>query len=190
MSSDISTKDYLGSDFVKSEHELEDNLSTDENEVNATNSSSNLNSNFSDDDSSETDSSDELNENNEHNDEEVDLKPILPINPQTSNSASILYQQNCLAAAQMMQLMSASFNPSNSIVSSNLNNETAQVNGHESHAGGESEKENIPICKYCSKVFANFSNLNHHISAIHLNQSKWICSQCGKVNHLILKNQR
>lgn len=43
------------------------------------------------------------------------------------------------------------------------------------------EKENIPICKYCSKQFANFSNLNHHISAIHLNQSKWVCSQCGKI---------
>ena len=43
------------------------------------------------------------------------------------------------------------------------------------------EKENVPICKFCNKMFANFSNLNHHISAIHLNQSKWICSQCDKI---------
>lgn len=44
-----------------------------------------------------------------------------------------------------------------------------------------SEKENAPICKYCNKQFANFSNLNHHVSAIHLNQSKWSCSECGKI---------
>ncbi len=37
------------------------------------------------------------------------------------------------------------------------------------------------MCKYCHKVFANFSNLNHHVSAIHLQQSKWVCSQCGKI---------
>ena len=45
----------------------------------------------------------------------------------------------------------------------------------------ENEKENIPVCKFCQKIFANHSNLNHHINAIHLNQSKWTCSQCGKI---------
>jgi len=44
------------------------------------------------------------------------------------------------------------------------------------------EKENIPLCKYCQKSFANFSNLRHHIQIIHLKETKWDCSKCGKVN--------
>ncbi len=88
-----------------------------------------------------------------------------------------LYQNSSLAAAQMMQLMnSAAGNASQPMTGAD--NGTVVLNGI------DHEKENIPICKYCNKIFANFSNLNHHISAIHLNQSKWICSQCGKVNYL------
>lgn len=68
-----------------------------------------------------------------------------------------LYQQN-MSSSQMMHLIQA-----------------------QKGEKMENEKENAPICKYCNKIFANVSNLNHHISAIHLNQSKWICSQCGKI---------
>jgi uncharacterized Zn-finger protein len=45
------------------------------------------------------------------------------------------------------------------------------------------EKENIPLCNYCRKSFANYSNLRHHIQIVHLKESKWDCSKCGKVNH-------
>lgn len=44
------------------------------------------------------------------------------------------------------------------------------------------EKENIPLCNYCRKSFANYSNLRHHIQIVHLKESKWDCSKCGKVN--------
>ena len=82
-----------------------------------------------------------------------------------------IYQQNCLAAAQMAQLIAAGVNPQSIQTQQTVASQpTANI-----------EKENIPICKFCSKQFANFSNLNHHISAIHLNQSKWVCSQCGKI---------
>lgn len=83
-----------------------------------------------------------------------------------------IYQQNCLAAAQMAQLIAAGVNPQSI--------QTQQTVASQPTANNI-EKENIPICKFCSKQFANFSNLNHHISAIHLNQSKWVCSQCGKI---------
>ncbi len=43
------------------------------------------------------------------------------------------------------------------------------------------EKENIPLCTYCQKSFANYSNLRHHIQIIHLKENKWDCSKCGKV---------
>jgi uncharacterized Zn-finger protein len=43
------------------------------------------------------------------------------------------------------------------------------------------EKENIPLCNYCRKSFANYSNLRHHIQIVHLKESKWDCSKCGKV---------
>jgi uncharacterized Zn-finger protein len=43
------------------------------------------------------------------------------------------------------------------------------------------EKENIPLCNYCQKSFANYSNLRHHIQIVHLKESKWDCSKCGKV---------
>jgi uncharacterized Zn-finger protein len=46
------------------------------------------------------------------------------------------------------------------------------------------EKENIPLCHYCRKSFANYSNLRHHIQIVHLKESKWDCSKCGKVNSL------
>lgn len=90
-----------------------------------------------------------------------------------------LYQANSLAAAQMLQLMSTTGGGGNcgTVNSSQYNADNAIV----SSTAIDQEKENIPICKHCQKIFANFSNLNHHISAIHLNQSKWICSQCGKV---------
>jgi RNase P subunit RPR2 len=45
----------------------------------------------------------------------------------------------------------------------------------------DSEKENIPLCKYCQKSFANYSNLRHHIQIIHLKENKWDCNKCGKV---------
>jgi hypothetical protein len=90
-----------------------------------------------------------------------------------------LYENSSLAAAQMMQLM----NSTGSVGSGQ--SVLADRNDALPLTGIDHEKENIPICKYCNKLFANFSNLNHHISAIHLNQSKWICSQCGKVKHLI-----
>jgi hydrogenase maturation factor HypF (carbamoyltransferase family) len=44
-----------------------------------------------------------------------------------------------------------------------------------------SEKENIPLCKFCQKSFANYSNLRHHIQIIHLKENKWDCNKCGKV---------
>ena len=44
------------------------------------------------------------------------------------------------------------------------------------------EKENIPLCHYCRKSFANYSNLRHHIQIVHLKESKWDCIKCGKVN--------
>jgi len=43
------------------------------------------------------------------------------------------------------------------------------------------EKENIPLCNYCRKSFANYSNLRHHIQIVHLKESKWDCSKCGKI---------
>lgn len=43
------------------------------------------------------------------------------------------------------------------------------------------EKENIPLCNYCRKSFANYSNLRHHIQIVHLKESKWDCIKCGKV---------
>jgi uncharacterized Zn-finger protein len=43
------------------------------------------------------------------------------------------------------------------------------------------EKENIPLCKFCQKSFANYSNLRHHIQIIHLKENKWDCNKCGKV---------
>jgi KRAB domain-containing zinc finger protein len=43
------------------------------------------------------------------------------------------------------------------------------------------EKENIPLCNYCRKSFANYSNLRHHVQIVHLKESKWDCSKCGKV---------
>ncbi|CAF3302832.1 unnamed protein product [Rotaria socialis] len=43
------------------------------------------------------------------------------------------------------------------------------------------EKENIPLCSYCRKSFANYSNLRHHIQIVHLKESKWDCSKCGKI---------
>ena len=49
-----------------------------------------------------------------------------------------------------------------------------------------SEKENIPLCQYCQKSFANSSNLRHHIQIVHLKENKWDCSKCGKVNLEIL----
>jgi len=49
------------------------------------------------------------------------------------------------------------------------------------------EKENIPLCNYCRKSFANYSNLRHHIQIVHLKESKWDCSKCGKVNIFIRK---
>ena len=45
------------------------------------------------------------------------------------------------------------------------------------------EKENIPLCNYCRKSFANYSNLRHHIQIVHLKESKWDCSKCGKVRN-------
>lgn len=136
----------------------------------------------------ETDSSDELAEQNTQYDEEpkdydydehaVDTTAHEDEEqPQVTPQTQQMYQQNCLAAAQMMQLMCSSSGSAST--SSSIDHTSHQV----SPSGlTENEKENIPICKYCNKVFANFSNLNHHISAIHLNQSKWVCSQCGKVN--------
>ncbi|CAF0718209.1 unnamed protein product [Brachionus calyciflorus] len=89
--------------------------------------------------------------NNSSDEEDDEPKQELP----TINQ---LYQQN-YANAQMMQL----------------------INSQKQEKAIEHEKENSPICKYCNKIFANVSNLNHHINAIHLNQSKWTCSQCGKI---------
>ncbi|CAF3490319.1 unnamed protein product [Rotaria sp. Silwood1] len=43
------------------------------------------------------------------------------------------------------------------------------------------EKENIPLCTYCRKSFANYSNLRHHIQIVHLKESKWDCIKCGKI---------
>jgi len=44
-----------------------------------------------------------------------------------------------------------------------------------------SDKENIPLCQYCQKSFANYSNLRHHIQIVHLKENKWDCIKCGKV---------
>jgi uncharacterized protein YcbK (DUF882 family) len=161
----------------------------------------------------EEDDDEEQNELNEdelddENDEDDEYDEETAMENSSMTLINNLYQQNCLAAAQMMQLMcsstststpSAVLSCSSSSSSSSLsptsmtaNAAISGVSAVESQAqaaclanGGvalsENEKENIPICKYCNKVFANFSNLNHHISAIHLNQSKWVCSQCGKV---------
>lgn len=93
--------------------------------------------------------------------------------PNQQPSQLQIYQQNILAAAQMAQLLTNNHPAS---VSSSAVNGGVQASTNEA-----TEKENIPICKYCSKQFANFSNLNHHVSAIHLNESKWVCSQCGKI---------
>ena len=168
-------------------HSLEEN--TEEfSEVNITNQSSITQSLCE----AETDSSDELNELNhetrsgedvediydeEELSEEEDEEPVkvAPV------SAEASYQQNCLAAAQMMQLLYASTSSSSSASSTTSNQDNTQQLIISPNGISENEKENIPICKYCNKVFANFSNLNHHISAIHLNQSKWVCSQCGKI---------
>jgi hypothetical protein len=92
---------------------------------------------------------------------------------QKNDDLKALYQANSLAAAQMLQLMSST--------GAAATQQQQHPDSLNSTSIVDSEKENIPICKYCNKIFANFSNLNHHISAIHLNQSKWICSQCGKV---------
>jgi hypothetical protein len=130
---------------------------------------------------------DEYEENDEL--EEEDLvsnvqKSLIAANHAKLPNINDLYQQNCLAAAQMMQLMCSTASSS----SSSCNQSDTSPNPNNSNGSNpvanatENEKENIPICKYCNKIFANFSNLNHHISAIHLNQSKWVCSQCGKVN--------
>ena len=125
---------------------------------------------------SETDSS--INEQNiEIKSETYDEEPHQQQSTQAASSVTA-YQQNCLAAAQMMQLLYAKSESSS--VSSTTNSSQDIINKQAS-PNGENEKENIPVCKYCSKVFANFSNLNHHVSAIHLNQSKWVCSQCGKI---------
>lgn len=97
-------------------------------------------------------------ENEEEEEEEKQTSQM------TLPGISQMYPQNCLAAAQMVQLMN-----------NQVNNSSNQS------SNGENEKENIPICKYCNKIFANFSNLNHHINAIHLNQSKWVCTDCGKI---------
>ena len=113
----------------------------------------------------------------EGDDEELDCSDVVNNKSEISTKQSdALYQANSLAAAQMLQLMSTTGGGN---VEANL---TPIIDSQiMSSVIVDQEKENIPICKYCSKVFANFSNLNHHISAIHLNQSKWICSQCGKV---------
>lgn len=50
------------------------------------------------------------------------------------------------------------------------------------------EKENIPLCQYCRKSFANYSNLRHHIQIVHLKESKWDCIKCGKVKFRIEKS--
>jgi hypothetical protein len=115
---------------------------------------------------------------------------------ETLNNPTATDVENCLAAAQMMQLMVPTIKsktPRHKQVSASPTSSTND-NGIPSpppppppqlssnnQSMVEQEKENVPICKYCNKIFANFSNLNHHISAIHLNQSKWVCSQCGKV---------
>ena len=171
-------------------HSLEEN--TEEfSEVNITNQSSITQSLCE----AETDSSDELNELNhearggedvddvydeEELSEEEDEEAVLPVKV-APVSAEASYQQNCLAAAQMMQLLYASTSSSSSASSTTSNQDNTQQLIISPNGISENEKENIPICKYCNKVFANFSNLNHHISAIHLNQSKWVCSQCGKI---------
>jgi uncharacterized Zn-finger protein len=33
----------------------------------------------------------------------------------------------------------------------------------------------MPICILCNKIFANSSNLKHHMKSIHFNEAKWIC---------------
>jgi len=123
-------------------------------------------------DTCETDSSDELEaEIRDEDQDEEDQKSV------TQTPPVVAYQQNCLAAAQMMQLLYANSQTS-SPASSTISNHHHQAS---SPGTTENEKENIPVCEYCNKVFANFSNLNHHVNAIHLNQSKWVCSQCGKI---------
>ncbi|RNA42733.1 gastrula zinc finger -like [Brachionus plicatilis] len=99
----------------------------------------------------ESDADDRQEKNTAHTDDEEDA------HRQELPGIGQLYQQN-MVSSQMMHLI--------------------QVQKSEKI---EIEKENAPICKYCNKIFANVSNLNHHVSAIHLNQSKWICSQCGKI---------
>lgn len=115
----------------------------------------------------------ESEEENDYEAEQEEEYPDEPTNPPSGNMNE-LYRQS-LVTQRMMQLMC-----STSASSSSENTDAPSSSGPTS-CGTENEKENIPICKYCNKQFANFSNLNHHISAIHLNQSKWVCSQCGKV---------
>lgn len=147
----------------------------------------------------ETDSSDEIDDQRDESDEMFEVyqspepeletvdttKTITAIKQASSGTA---YQQNCLAAAQMMQLLyTNNCSSSASSTGSSLGCDQTQTSPQSTAASNATsvpsvdEKENIPICKYCNKVFANFSNLNHHVSAIHLNQSKWVCSQCGKI---------
>lgn len=161
----------------------QENLSLNISDVEIGNQSSLIQDNSLRGDVSETDSSDEL--DNGHNRDETseeDFKESRPVKielPTTPTTAS--YQQNCLAAAQMMQLLYANSTGSSSASSTTSNQD---LMGQQQISPGNienNEKENIPVCKYCNKVFANFSNLNHHVSAIHLNQSKWVCSQCGKI---------
>lgn len=143
----------------------------------------------------ETDSSDEIDDQRDESDEMFDESPEPEAEAVNSNKNmvamekehSAYLQQNRLAAAQMMQLLYTSSNSSSaSSTGSSLGDQTQtspQSTGamNSTSMPSADEKENIPICKYCNKVFANFSNLNHHVSAIHLNQSKWVCSQCGKI---------
>lgn len=109
-------------------------------------------------------------EDEDDDEDEEDAPLVRPIPTSSHHQSLFQHQQNCLAAAQMAHLIAAS-------------NGSGQPQQQQAQQPTPSaiEKENIPICKFCSKQFANFSNLNHHIAAIHLNQSKWVCSQCGKI---------
>lgn len=167
MTSKLAVNEYVHDDI--------DNQIIDESNHDAANTTTNTSASVENDNESEIDDVDD-----EYEDESLDR------NGQNNDTyekqveqTSSIYQANSLAAAQMLHLMNSA-SPGTTAVSSNCvnNNEISIQNTN----GVDHEKENIPICKYCNKIFANFSNLNHHISAIHLNQSKWVCSQCGKVS--------
>lgn len=191
MSSGLNEYLMINTHYNQSDDNHHHHLQHTEEEVNITNesassltTSSNLQSDSSEFESSENPhhpnetEHEHYDDHDQEEDDEPDFDEPAEQEHEKPKPADKTYQQNCLAAAQMIQLMCSTASSSSS---SSTQLESSNEVSPNYVMLTENEKENIPICKYCNKIFANFSNLNHHISAIHLNQSKWVCSQCGKI---------